>query len=93
LSSRRENVEDGLYCFWTYLFGRVRGQDPASYTFAYAASSRQRFAVFIGASLALMVTSFIGAYLGGMLGRFIPYQYVHKGAGLLFIGIGIFMIL
>jgi len=54
---------------------------------------RQRFAVFIGASLALMVTSFIGAYLGGMLGRFIPYQYVHKGAGLLFIGIGIFMIL
>jgi len=62
-------------------------------TFAYAASSRQRFAVFIGASLALMVTSFIGAYLGGMLGKFIPYHYVHKGAGLLFIGIGIFMIL
>jgi len=62
-------------------------------TFAYAASSRQRFAVFIGASLALIVTSFIGAYLGGVLGRFIPYQYVHKGAGLLFIGIGIFMIL
>ena len=62
-------------------------------TFAYAASSRQKFAVFIGASLALIVTSFIGAYLGGMLGKFIPYSYVHKGAGLLFIGIGIFMIL
>jgi len=61
-------------------------------TFAYATSSKQKFAVFIGASLALIITSFIGAYFGGVIGKFVPYRYVHTGAGLLFIGIGLFMI-
>ncbi|KPJ64135.1 MAG: hypothetical protein AMJ45_06435 [Syntrophobacter sp. DG_60] len=61
-------------------------------TFAYAASCKQKFAVFLGASFALIITSFIGAYLGGMIGKLLPYRYVNTGVGLLFIGIGLFMV-
>jgi len=48
--------------------------------------------VFLGAALALSCVSLIGAFLGGLLGCYLPTKYVQLGAGLLFIGVGIFMI-
>jgi putative Ca2+/H+ antiporter (TMEM165/GDT1 family) len=48
--------------------------------------------VFLGASLAMCILSFLGAYMGSFLIKFIPKELIEKLAGIIFILIGIFMI-
>lgn len=44
--------------------------------------------VFIGASLALIVSSFVGVFLGAFLTRYIPPIYLQRTSGIIFIVIG-----
>lgn len=44
--------------------------------------------VFLGASLALVLVTFIGAFLGETVSRLLPARYLHMGSALLFVGIG-----
>lgn len=53
-----------------------------------AAQYKSPFTVFIGASLALIIVTLIGAYAGGFVTKHIPAQYIHITAGILFIIIG-----
>jgi putative Ca2+/H+ antiporter (TMEM165/GDT1 family) len=58
-----------------------------------SASSRQPLAVFIGASLGLIVVSAIGVAVGGGLAEVIPMHIVRKVSAAAFVVIGIAMLL
>ncbi len=60
---------------------------------AMSAESKSPLAVFIGAVLALALVTLIGVAIGGTLTRFIPAPYIRKGAGVLFVLVGAFMLL
>ena len=59
-------------------------------TFAMSAAGASRTAVFVGAAGALVTTSAMGVLLGEAVGRVIPAAWIQRGAGLLFIAIGLF---
>jgi putative Ca2+/H+ antiporter (TMEM165/GDT1 family) len=57
-------------------------------TFAFASETKSPLSVFIGASLALVCTSFLGVVLGGVVGRFVPERIMKVVAALVFLGFG-----
>ena len=58
-----------------------------------ASSEKSPLSVFLGAVLALAMVTLVGVLVGNNLDRWIPKELVHKGAGILFIILGIFMLL
>jgi putative Ca2+/H+ antiporter (TMEM165/GDT1 family) len=62
-------------------------------TFAFAAESKSRLAVFIGSAGALVLTSLLAVVLGSGVGRLVPANYIKTGAGVLFVLLGLWMIL
>lgn len=62
-------------------------------TFAFAAESKTRLSVFVGAGSALLLTSLLAVVFGSALGRLIPAQYIKVGAGALFVLLGLWMLL
>jgi putative Ca2+/H+ antiporter (TMEM165/GDT1 family) len=62
-------------------------------TFGLASGATSRMAVFIGAAVALVATSAIAVLVGEAVSRVIPEIWLKRGAGALFIVLGIlFMI-
>jgi putative Ca2+/H+ antiporter (TMEM165/GDT1 family) len=57
-------------------------------TFAFASQSRSPLSVFLGASIALVLSSLIGVALGGLVGRFVPERVMKVLAALVFLGFG-----
>jgi putative Ca2+/H+ antiporter (TMEM165/GDT1 family) len=63
-------------------------------TMLFAADKQvSRFAVFVGASLALITASAIGVLLGSVVADYIDERYLRYIAGVGFIGIGIWTLL
>ena len=62
-------------------------------TFAFAAESKTRLAVFLGAAGALIMTSLLAVVFGSAVSRLIPANYIKAGAGALFILLGLWMLL
>jgi len=58
-------------------------------TFAFASEAKSPLSVFLGASLALVCTSFLGVVLGGVLGRLVPERIMKFAAALVFLGFGV----
>ncbi len=58
-----------------------------------AAEKKRPWEVFIAASLALTAVSAIGVVVGGVLGQYLPLDWVKRGAGALFIIIGVLVLL
>jgi putative Ca2+/H+ antiporter (TMEM165/GDT1 family) len=57
-----------------------------------AAQTKRPWAVFIGSSLALAAVSALGVILGGVIGEYVPLEWVKRGAAVAFIVIGILML-
>jgi Ca2+/H+ antiporter, TMEM165/GDT1 family len=57
-----------------------------------AAQTKRPWAVFIGASLALAAVSAIGVLVGGVVGQYVPLEWVKRVAAVLFILIGVLML-
>jgi Ca2+/H+ antiporter, TMEM165/GDT1 family len=72
------------------LFLAELGDKTQLAVFSLAADNRKPWPVFIGASAALVVVTFLGAFLGGFLTKYIPPSALQLVAGLLFIIIGAF---
>ena len=70
------------------LFLAELGDKTQLAVFSLAAQHKSPGTVFIGASLALVVVTLLGAYLGGLISAYIPVRFVHIGAGSLFIILG-----
>jgi len=62
-------------------------------TFAFAAESKSRLAVFIGSAGALVLTSLLAVILGAAVSKLVPASYLKIGAGALFIILGFWMII
>lgn len=62
-------------------------------TFAFAAESKSRLAVFFGSAGALVLTSLLAVVLGTGVSRLVPATYIKAGAGALFVLLGLWMIL
>lgn len=61
-------------------------------TMLMAAKCKSLWPVFIGSSLALILSSFIGVIAGGLVNKFIPPQYIQLTAGIGFILIGFLLV-
>jgi putative Ca2+/H+ antiporter (TMEM165/GDT1 family) len=57
-----------------------------------AAQTKRPWAVFIGASLALAAVSALGVVVGGVIGDYVPLEWVKRGAAVAFIVIGVLML-
>jgi len=62
-------------------------------TMLLATQAKSILPVFIGASLALVVSSLMGVFLGTFLMRYIPAHFLQTAAGLCFIVIGLLTLL
>ncbi|MDP3979885.1 MAG: TMEM165/GDT1 family protein [Chlamydiota bacterium] len=63
-------------------------------TMLYATNhADQKYVVFFGAALALVVSAAIGVALGSLIGRIIPMKFISWTAGVGFIIVGIWTIL
>jgi Ca2+/H+ antiporter, TMEM165/GDT1 family len=57
-------------------------------TFAFASETSSPLSVFLGAALALVLTSFLGVVVGAVAGRFVPQRIMKFLAALVFLGFG-----
>lgn len=57
-----------------------------------AAQDRPIWGIFLGSAVALILTSLLGVFLGAILSRYLPPQYIQKGAGAAFIIIGFLLL-
>jgi putative Ca2+/H+ antiporter (TMEM165/GDT1 family) len=58
-----------------------------------AGQSKKPWAVFIGASLALVCVSAIGVVVGGALGHYLPIIWIKRAAAVAFIIIGVLILM
>ena len=83
-----------LFAVFTSVFIAELGDKTQLATMLFAADKEvSKFTVFLGASLALMVTSGIGVLAGDFLSQYVSERHLHYIAGLGFIGIGIWTLL
>jgi Ca2+/H+ antiporter, TMEM165/GDT1 family len=61
-------------------------------TLSFAAGKNTMVPVFIGSSLALVTSSLLACLLGSALSRVLPIRWVHLGAGLIFIVLGVLLV-
>lgn len=57
-----------------------------------AAETKAPVAVFVGASLALVLVSLLGVAAGTVLTQYVPAEYLQKAAAVAFIVIGVLML-
>jgi putative Ca2+/H+ antiporter (TMEM165/GDT1 family) len=58
-----------------------------------AAETKRPWAVMIGASLALVCVSAIGVAVGGLIGQYLPLEWIKRIAAIAFIVIGVLILL
>ncbi|MCP5003229.1 MAG: TMEM165/GDT1 family protein [Planctomycetes bacterium] len=79
-----------LFTVFTTIFIAELGDKTQLATMLFAADKGvSKFTVFIGASLALILTSGIGIIAGSLVSQYISPKHLHYIAGIGFIGIGI----
>jgi putative Ca2+/H+ antiporter (TMEM165/GDT1 family) len=61
-------------------------------TLSLASGSVNRLAVFIGSASALVCTSLLAVLAGGVISRYVPPQYIRRGAGAIFLVLGLLYI-
>jgi len=71
------------------LFLAELGDKTQLAVFTLSAQHKSPGTVFLGASLALILVTLLGAYFGGLVTAYIPPKTVHIGAGALFVVLGV----
>ena len=83
-----------LFTVFTTVFIAELGDKTQLATLLFAADKDvNKLTVFIGASLALIVTSGIGVLAGGFISQYVSEKYLDYIAGIGFIAIGIWTLL
>jgi putative Ca2+/H+ antiporter (TMEM165/GDT1 family) len=81
-----------LFLSFGLLFLAELGDKTQLAVFTLVAQYQKPWPIFIGASLALVAITLIAALFGNLITRYVPAQYLQLIAGLLFVGIGIFVL-
>ena len=74
------------------LFGAELGAKARRAFITMTARTHQPWAGLLGAVVALAAVSVIGVIAGSVITRFIPIEWVSKGAAVAFIAIGVLML-
>ncbi len=83
-----------LFTVFIAVFIAELGDKTQLATLLFAADKEvNKFTVFVGASLALIVASGIGVLAGSVISQFISEKQLHYFAGIGFVGIGIWTLL
>ncbi len=61
-------------------------------TMLLSAKSNSVMPIFIGSSLALVCSSFIGVFLGAYITKLVPPSYIQNTAGVLFVLMGLLIL-
>lgn len=80
-----------LYTFIMVFIAEL-GDKTQLATMLLSAKSNSITTVFIGASLALICSSFLGVFAGAYITKYIPPHYIQNSAGVLFIIMGILIL-
>ena len=78
-----------LFTAFITIFIAELGDKTQLATFSLATGGTSRWTVFVGSALALIATSAIAVLVGSSLGRVLPAVWLKRGAGVLFIVLGI----
>ncbi len=79
---------------FTTVFIAELGDKTQLATILFAADKEvNKITVFIGASLALIVTSAIGVLGGSIISQYVSEKHLHYAAGIGFIGIGLWTLI
>jgi putative Ca2+/H+ antiporter (TMEM165/GDT1 family) len=89
----REMDLKALFTTFGMIFLAELGDKTQLATFAFAAGSKSRAAVFIGSAGALVLTSLLAVVFGSVVGEAVPSNYIRTGAGALFVLLGLWMII
>lgn len=91
LARKGESKLNWKLMFMTFgmLFLAELGDKTQLAVFTLVTQYKNPWPIFIGGSLALTAVTLIGAFLGELVSRYVPTNWVQLGAGLLFVGIGI----
>ena len=82
-----------MFTTFAMIFLAELGDKTQLATFALAAESKTRLAVFIGSATALVLTSLLAVLFGGAITKLIPPNYIKAGAGTLFVVLGLWMLI
>ncbi|MCY0879934.1 MAG: TMEM165/GDT1 family protein [Firmicutes bacterium] len=58
-----------------------------------SAQSNSAVSVFLGAAVALALSALLAVIFGEAVTRLVPAQYIHLGAGIMFVGLGVLLVL
>jgi len=79
-----------LLTVFTTVFIAELGDKTQLATMLFATDKQvSKLTVFLGAALALVVASAIGVLAGGVVSQYVNEKYLHRVAGLGFVGIGL----
>lgn len=81
-----------LTTFWLVFIAEL-GDKTQLQTMLLATQSKSLWPVFLGSSLALVLSAFIGVCAAGFLTKYISPHYLQTGAGVVFVVIGILTLL
>lgn len=82
-----------LFTSFGMIFLAELGDKTQLATFAFSAERSSRLSVFLGSASALVFTSLLGVLFGAAVHRLVPPQTIKIGAGILFIGLGLWMLI
>lgn len=74
---------------FTAVFIAELGDKTQLATLGFAAEGHSRLPVFLGSAGALVTTSLIAVLAGGLVAKYLPPVYLKRGAGVLFILLGV----
>ncbi|MGE5633468.1 MAG: TMEM165/GDT1 family protein [Caulobacteraceae bacterium] len=80
-----------IYTFFLVFIAEL-GDKTQLATMLLSAKSNSLFSVFIGSSLALVCSSFIGVFAGAYITKFVPPHFIQNSAGVLFIIMGLLIL-
>jgi putative Ca2+/H+ antiporter (TMEM165/GDT1 family) len=81
-----------LFTAFLLVFLAELGDKTQLSTMLLASRSNSVWLVFIGASLALILSSFLGVILGSIINKHIPEIYIQIGSGVAFLIVGVLLL-
>ncbi len=81
-----------IVCTFFLVFIAELGDKTQLATMLLSAKSNSIMAVFLGSSLALVCSSFIGVFAGAYITKHVPPHYIQNCAGVLFIIMGVLIL-
>ncbi len=77
-----------LFSTFMAIFLAEMGDKTQLATMSLAAGARSRWSVFLGASAGLVLTSALAVLGGELFSRWVPTNWIRRGAGLVFLVLG-----